>query len=353
RFVERKRYFFTELQNPVFMTATGLFICALLVLGAVAFGAEDSSWTGIFILFVVCLYRLMGPGTRLITAQAQISMNMHAFEAIDDFIKQAKASRLPDGEATFTHLENTIGFNDVRVVYDEERGPALDGVSFEIKNREMVALVGPSGSGKSTLVSLIMRLRDPDDGQVTLDGRDLREFKVASWRERVSAVSQDIVLFNDTVRANIAFGLENISDGQIWAALKFAAADDFVRAMPGGLDEQLGEGGGALSGGQRQRMALARALLSQPDVLVLDEATSHLDTITEAVIQRTIQEVRSKHTVLIVAHRLSTIRHADRIVVMDRGKVVEIGSHDELFSKGGVYRHLFDSQALDLDYEES
>jgi len=148
------------------------------------------------------------------------------------------------------------------------------------------------------------------------------------------------------------FGLENIDDDAIWAALKFAAADEFVRAMPGGLDERLGEGGGALSGGQRQRLALARAMLSQPDVLVLDEATSHLDTITESAIQRTIQAVRAKHTVLIVAHRLSTIRHADRIVVMDKGKVAEIGSHDELFEKGGVYRRLFDSQQLELDVNE-
>lgn len=352
RHVEVRRNLFAELQNPVFMTATGLFICTLLILGTVVFGVEDKSWTGLFILFIVCLYRLMGPATRLVTSQAMISANLHAFDEIQAFLSRAQASRLPDGDVPFTHLDRAIGFDGVSVVYDEKRGPALDDVSFEINNREMIALVGPSGSGKSTLVSLVMRLRDPDGGRVTLDGRDLREFQVATWRARISAVSQDIVLFNDTVRANLTFGLQSVDDERVWNALKFAAADEFVRAMPNGLDEKLGEGGGALSGGQRQRLALARAILSEPDVLVLDEATSHLDTITEAAIQRTIQEVRAKHTVLIVAHRLSTIRHADRIVVMEAGRVAEIGSHDELFNKGGVYRRLFDSQQLELDMDE-
>ena len=159
RHVEIRRNLFAELQNPVFMTATGLFICTLLVLGTVVFGTDDKSWTGLFILFIVCLYRLMGPATRLVTSQAMISANLHAFDEIQNFLSRAQASRLPDGEVPFSHLQRAIGFDDVRVVYDPERGPALDGVTFDINNREMIALVGPSGSGKSTLVSLIMRLQ--------------------------------------------------------------------------------------------------------------------------------------------------------------------------------------------------
>ena len=352
-YVERRRSFFLELQNPAFMSATGLFICALLVMGSVVYGTEDKSWVAMFLLFVISLYRMMGPGTRLVTAQAQIASNLHAFDAINGFMRDADATKMADGEKAFQGLEEGVAFDNVSLTYDANRGAALDCVSLEIKTGQMLALVGASGSGKSSLVSLLMRLRDPGAGRVLLNGVDMRDYEVASWRRKISAVSQDVVIFNDTVRNNLVFGLDGITDEQVWQALRLAEAENFVRDMPHGLDEKLGEGGGAVSGGQRQRLALARAMLSAPEILVLDEATSQLDSITEAAIQRAVLDMKHKQTVIIVAHRLSTIRHADKIVVMDKGKIAEMGSHTELYASNGKYRHLFDTQQLGITDDES
>lgn len=351
--VERRRSFFLELQNPAFMSATGLFICILLIMGSYIYGTEDRSWVGLFLLFVISLYRMMGPATRLVTSQAQIASNLHAFDAIETFMHEAETSQMADGTIPFKGLEDGVRFEGVSLTYDENRGAALGDVSLEIKTGQMLALVGASGSGKSTLVSLLMRLRDPSHGRVLINGTDMREYAVASWRRKISAVSQDVVVFNDTVRNNLIFGLEDVSDDDVWQALRIAEAESFVRDMPHGLDEKLGEGGGAVSGGQRQRLALARAILSAPEILVLDEATSQLDSITEAAIQRAVLDMKHKQTVIIVAHRLSTIRHADKIVVMDKGKIAEMGTHAELYACNGKYRHLFDTQQLGITDDES
>lgn len=350
--VEQRRNFFLELQNPAFMTATGLFICILLIMGSYVYGTQDHSWVGLFLLFIISLYRLMGPATRLITSQAQISTNLHAFEAIENFMRDAEATKMPDGAVTFGGLHHDVLFEDVSLTYDENRGAALQHVSFEIKAGQMLALVGASGSGKSSLVALLMRLRDPSEGRILINGIDLREYAVASWRRKISTVSQDIVVFNDTVRNNLIFGLEGVSDDDVWEALRIAEAENFVREMPNGLDEKLGEGGGSISGGQRQRLALARSVLSGPEILILDEATSQLDSITEAAIQHAILDMKHKHTVIVVAHRLSTIRHADNIVVMDRGGIAEMGTHAELYAHNGKYRHLFDTQQLNITDDE-
>jgi ATP-binding cassette, subfamily B, bacterial MsbA len=344
RHVETWRNFFGELQSPVLSTVSGLFICVLLIIAVMVYGGGDRSWTGLFIFFILCLYRLIGPASRLITAQSVIASNVDAFGETERFIEEAVRSRLPNGTRPFEHIKDGVRLDRVTLVYDAGRAPAVEDATLEIRRGEIVALVGASGAGKTSILMLLMRFRDPTAGRVLIDGIDLRDYDVQSWRRRIAAVSQDIVLFNDTVRNNLCFGLGEIADEVIWAALRDASADAFVSDLPAGLDTSLGDAGSKLSGGQRQRLALTRALLAEPDFLILDEATSHLDSITEATIRRTIEASRGRRSALIVAHRLSTVRNADRIYVLERGRVVERGSHSELHAAAGPYRRLFDAQ---------
>ncbi len=349
RYVESRRLALTELQNPVFTTGAGLFICALIALGSLMFDAGDKEWSGLIVLFILCLYRMLGPVTRIVTAHAMYSGNIHAFEAIQSFLLSAEKTRLPDGDVTFGAFEKSIALRDVEVVYDTERGAVLRGVNLDIARGETVALVGPSGAGKSTILSLILRLRDPEKGRVIIDGRPLTDIVVSSWRQRISTVSQNIVIFNDTVRGNLTFGLHGISEKMIWDAVNFAAANDFISQLPDQLDTKLGDDGNQLSGGQKQRIAIARAILADPDILILDEATSQLDAITESAIKRTLIEFHGKKTIIVVAHRLSTIRNADKIVVMNKGSVEAVGNHDKLYRMDGLYRWMLDAQEFGAD----
>ena len=344
RHVETRRNFFAELQSPVLSTVSGLFICVLLIMAVMVYGGSDRSWTGLFIFFILCLYRLIGPASRLITAQSFIASNIDAFGETERFIAEATRSRLPNGSRRFEHIKEGVRLDHATLVYDTGRAPAVEDASLEIRRGEIVALVGASGAGKTSVLMLLMRFRDPTAGRVLIDGVDLKNYDAQSWRRRIAAVSQDIVLFNDTVRNNLCFGLGEIADEVIWAALRDASADRFVLDLPAGLDTPLGDSGSKLSGGQRQRLALTRALLADPDFLILDEATSHLDSITEATIRRTIEASRGRRSAIIVAHRLSTVRSADRIYVLEQGRVVERGSHSELHAAAGPYRRLFDAQ---------
>jgi subfamily B ATP-binding cassette protein MsbA len=221
----------------------------------------------------------------------------------------------------------------------------LRDVSFEARRGEIVALVGASGAGKSTLVDLIPRFYEPTSGVIRLDGVDTREIQLASLRGLTGIVSQDTVLFNDTVRSNIAYGAsERFSDEQVAAAARAANAHGFIAELPQGYDTVLGERGTRLSGGQRQRLAIARALLTDPPILVLDEATSALDTESERLVQEAIDRLLAGRTVFVIAHRLSTVVHADQILVLDRGEIVERGTHAELLALRGVYHRLHAAQ---------
>src|SRR5262245_38887499 len=254
RHVEVWRNFFNELQSPVLSTISGLFICSLLILAMVVYGSSDRSWTGLFIFFRLCLYRLIGPAGRLITAQSVITANIDAFAEAERFIDEAERSRLPNGTRRFERLRDGVRLDQATLVYDATRGPALDAATLEIRRGEIVALVGPSGAGKTSVLTLLMRFRDPTPGRVLVDGIDLRDYDVTSWRRRVAAVSQDIVLLNDTVRKNLCLGITSVYVEVLWAALRDASADGFVRELPGGLDAPLGDSGSKLSGGQRQRL---------------------------------------------------------------------------------------------------
>jgi len=254
---------------------------------------------------------------------------------------QGKASLMVGGDKAA--FERDLRFENVTFAYED--APVLSGIDVVARKGEVVALVGPSGSGKSTLVDLIPRFYEPGKGRILLDGIDTREIKLPALRALTGIVSQETVLFHDTVRNNIAYGAPNkYSQAQIEAAARAANAHEFIIELPQGYDTMLGERGTRLSGGQRQRLAIARALLSDPPILILDEATSALDTESERLVQEAVDRLLQGRTVFVIAHRLSTVTHADQIIVLDRGEIVERGTHAELLAKRGAYSRLYTLQ---------
>jgi subfamily B ATP-binding cassette protein MsbA len=240
-------------------------------------------------------------------------------------------------------VRGDVRFEDVSFTYDASKGPALTGVTLEARAGQSVAIVGRSGSGKSTLVNLLPRFYDVGSGRVRIDGVDVREYDLHNLREQISVVSQDVVLFNDTIRNNIAFG-RDVTDEVLERAAEAAHALEFVRELPAGFEAVVGDRGVLLSGGQRQRISIARALLKDAPILILDEATSALDTEAERHIQAALAQLVRNRTTFVIAHRLSTVEQADRIVVLDAGKIIETGTHAELLARGGMYAQLHSLQ---------
>jgi subfamily B ATP-binding cassette protein MsbA len=243
-----------------------------------------------------------------------------------------------------SEFRSEIDFRNVSFHY-AEGDPVLANISLTIRKGEVVAIVGPSGAGKSTLVDLVPRFYDPTDGSIAIDGLDLRSVELKSLRELIGIVTQETILFNDTVRNNIAYGLDDCPIEKIIDAARAANAHNFIREMPNGYESVIGERGVKISGGERQRLALARAILKNPPILILDEATSALDTESEILVQEAIERLMAGRTSIVIAHRLSTVQHADRIVVLEGGRVVETGKHASLLRKRtGLYKKLFNLQ---------
>ena len=293
--------------------------------------------------FLTLVLRLLQPLKQLsqmrTTAQSSLASAERLFEILDS---PAEFQR-DRGTRETAAFSRDLRFEGVSFSYGD--APVLTGINLTARKGEVVALVGPSGSGKSTLVDLIPRFYEPTSGRITLDGIDTREIKLPTLRSLTGIVSQETVLFHDTVRNNIAYGApDNYTQAQIEAAAKAANAHEFILELPRGYDTLLGERGTRLSGGQRQRLAIARALLSDPPILILDEATSALDTESERLVQEAVDRLLRGRTVFVIAHRLSTITHADQILVLDRGEIVEQGTHAELLARRGAYSRLYTLQ---------
>lgn len=314
------------------------------------FGAQMTAGPGAslrpesFIAFLFVALRLLTPLKVLVTFPAQAQQALTAMERVFEILDQPPLERQASGTVELDRFNERIDFESVGFSYDGGP-PVLEGVTFTARRGEIVALVGPSGAGKSTLVDLVPRFYDPTAGRILIDGRDSRECTLASLRRLMGIVSQETVLFNDTVRANIAYGaLDRYSAAEIEAAARAANAQAFIERLPDGYDTLLGERGTRLSGGERQRIAIARALLRDPPILILDEATSALDTESERLVQEAIDRLLAGRTVFVIAHRLSTVQHATQILVLERGRVVERGRHEELLAAGGLYRRLYELQ---------
>ncbi len=296
-----------------------------------------------FVGFLGLSLKLYAPVKNVAKFPATAQPGLVAAERIFEFLDARTEIRDRPGARPFTGLERDIAFEDVAFGYRKGE-PVLRGVSLVVPKGTVTALVGPSGSGKSTLVDLLGRFYEAASGRVTLDGVDVREMRLVDLRRQLGVVSQDTVLFHDTVRANIAYGRPDASFDEVVRAARAAHAHDFIAGMPRGYDTVVGERGSHLSGGQRQRIAIARAILRDAPILVFDEATSALDSESERLVQEAIGRLLQGRTVIVVAHRLSTVRRADQIVVLDAGRVVQRGDHETLMADGGLYRRLHDLQ---------
>ena len=296
-----------------------------------------------FIAFIAAFSQITRPVRAFIDQFANINQGVAAGERIFAVLDaENEINDAPDAKE-FEGLKDKIEFRNVRFSYDDSR-EIIQGVSFEVRKGETVALVGPSGGGKSTLSELMERFYDADSGEILFDGESIRNYKQDSLRSVMSLVSQETVLFNDTIKSNISLGKPNATDEEIIEACKVANAHNFIMESPEGYDTNIGDRGAKLSGGQRQRLSIARAVLKNPEFLILDEATSALDTESEKLVQDALTKLLKGRTSVVIAHRLSTIMNADRIFVIDEGRIVEEGKHDDLIAKGGVYAKLVELQ---------
>ncbi|HAM36322.1 MAG TPA: hypothetical protein DCP85_10410 [Elusimicrobia bacterium] len=346
-FDQMMRYFrATALSGPL-MEFLGSLILAAIVYKAGREIFHGRMTPGDFFTFLGSFFMAYAPVKNLSQMNATLQMAMAAADRIFAVLEEKPTVREKPDAFAFTGLKSGIIFENVSFQYPSRDHWALRRVNLSIKAGEVVAVAGPSGSGKTTLVHLLLRLFDPTEGRILIDGKDLRDYSSASLRSHLGLVTQDTILFNDTLAANVAVGRPGASAGEVLEALKVADAAEFVAHLPSGMDTSLGDRGLRLSGGQRQRIAIARAVLKNPSLLLLDEATSNLDAGSERSVQQSLERLYPGRTVLIIAHRLATLQNAHRIVVLNRGEVAEAGTHAELLAQGGVYATLYRFQQLE------
>ena len=325
----------------------------LAVLGGMLVVAAAYRWlvlpgnlsSAALLAFGVLLLRIIPLLSRIYSSQGYLVYASEGVRVINTWLELPSEPTRPFGSSPMPPLERALSVRELTFAYGVGR-PALDALTLDIEAGQFVAIVGRSGSGKSTLAAMLMRMRAPSSGTVLVDGVDYWSISADEWHGSVALVEQDAFLFNDTFAANVAYGLEDVSRAELESAVRKAHLDDVVQELPQGYDTVLGERGATLSGGQRQRLAIARALVRNPRVLILDEATSHLDTVSERIVQAALEEAAAGRTTIVIAHRLSTVRNADRIVVMEDGRVVEQGTWDELERKQGAFAALLSHGVL-------
>lgn len=326
---------------PFFATLSGVLVCGLVFIASLVSPGDAQSLLGVLLIFLLASSRMLGPFSVAHISRMHFAIHGEAVKQMDSFLREAKNNCDPDGEIELSRNAHEVAFRNVTFSYAGTEAGVFD-LSFTVRPGEFVAIVGPSGSGKSTILHLLSRLLRPDSGQISISGHDLNGLHIASWWGQISIVSQDVPIFNGTIRENVQFGRVNEpNDVCIWEALEEAAAADFVRRMPGQLDASLSDFGANLSGGEKQRLALARAFYHQSPVILLDEVTSQLDADTEQLIASSIERLHKvNHTIIAIAHRPETIRNADRVLVLREGKLVVTGGHQRLLKENAFYRQM-------------
>jgi subfamily B ATP-binding cassette protein MsbA len=339
-----KRQKIRALSSPVVEALGGVLVAGIVIIGGYAV-IKGNSTPGTFGSFLAALFLLYKPFKSLSMVNDVVQGGLAAGSRVFELLDITPDIRDTDGAVSLDGISDGVKFEHASFKYEDEM--VLRDIDLEVKVGKIVALVGMSGAGKTTLVNLIPRFYDLDEGRITIDGRDIRTFTLKSLREHIGIVTQQTILFNDTVRNNIAYGDITRSEGEIVEAAKAANAQGFIEKLPLGYDTVIGERGVKLSGGEQQRISIARALLKNAPILILDEATSSLDSESEFQVQVALERLMANRTVFLIAHRLSTIRNAHRIVVIDNGRIVEAGTHDELLAMNQIYKKLYQMQFRD------
>ncbi len=334
-----------ELASPISQFMGVFVVAGILVYGGgmVLSGESDLSASD-FITYIIIFTQVLNPAKEISRAVSSIQRGIASAERIFEVVDTTSQIKSPAVAKPLKSFEKSIAFEKVSFAYQDQK--VLNNINFELKSGKTIALVGPSGGGKSTLADLVPRFYDPTEGKIMLDGIDIREFELHNLRDLMGIVTQESILFNDTVFNNIAFGIEDATEVQVIEAATIANAHNFIIEMENGYQSSIGERGSKLSGGQRQRISIARAVLKNPPILILDEATSALDSESELLVQEALTKLMNNRTTLVIAHRLSTIQHADEILVIERGEIVQRGTHAELNLIEGLYQKLSSIQSV-------
>lgn len=330
----------TALIAPVNEMIGIIVVIAILLLGQTFFKGQLEALSTVLLTYLLVLFRMLPFVGHLNNVRGTFANLAPSVSVVNEFLRRDNKPFMQRGQISYTSMTQGIRFENLSFTYPGHDRQVLDQVDLWLPKGKTLALVGSSGAGKSTLADLLPRFYDPTSGRILIDDRDLKEFDLCSLRRSMGIVSQDTFLFNDSVRNNLLYARRDATDDQIIEAAKRANAYEFIVKLPQGFETLIGDRGVMLSGGQRQRLAIARALLRDPEILILDEATSALDTVSERLVQSAIEELRRDRTTLVIAHRLSTVQNADQIAVLDKGRVMEIGTHTQLLKQGGLYAQL-------------